>query len=95
MPVNNSKKKQKIARVLAMFSLSCPLHVHSDSESSLSAIRSFLGQSNERRRLRMAGRPLLQLIHHLLARRVADTELSHRALIVPDCHCPRNRAFLV
>ena len=60
-----------------MFPLSCPLHVHSDSESSLSAIRSFLVQCNERRRLRMAGRPLLQLIHHLLDRRVADTTLSH------------------
>ena len=57
---------QAIARVLAMFPLSCPLHVHSDSESSLKAIRSFLEQCNERRRLRMAGRPLLQLIHHLL-----------------------------
>ena len=68
---------QAIARVLAMFPLSCPLHVHSDSESSLSAIRSFLTQSNERRRLRMAGRPLLQLIHHLLDRRVAGTTLSH------------------
>ena len=68
---------QAIARVLAMFPLSCPLHVHSDSESSLSAIRSFLVQCNERRRLRMAGRPLLQLIHHLLARRLADTTLSH------------------
>jgi hypothetical protein len=68
---------QAIARVLAMFPLSCPLHVHSDSESSLSAIRSFLVQCNERRRLRMAGRPLLQLIHHLLDRRVADTTLSH------------------
>ena len=60
-----------------MFPLSCPLHVHSDSESSLKAIRSFLEQCNERRRLRMAGRPLLQLIHHLLDRRVADTTLSH------------------
>lgn len=68
---------QAIARVLAMFPLSCPLHVHSDSESSLSAIRSFLEQCNERRRLRMAGRPLLQLIHHLLDRRTADTSLSH------------------
>jgi len=68
---------QAIARVLAMFPLSCPLHVHSDSESSLSAIRSFVEQCNERRRLRMAGRPLLQLIHHLLDRRDAATSLSH------------------
>jgi len=68
---------QAIARVLAMFPLSCPLHVHSDSESSLSAIHSFISQCNERRRLRMAGRPLLQLIHHLLDRRTADTTLSH------------------
>jgi hypothetical protein len=68
---------QAIARVLAMFPLSCPLHVHSDSESSLSAIRSFVAQCNERRRLRMSGRPLLQLIHHLLDRRIADTTLSH------------------
>jgi hypothetical protein len=68
---------QAVARVLAMFPLSCPLHVHSDSESSLSAITSFISQCNERRRLRMAGRPLLQLFHHLLDRRTADTTLSH------------------
>lgn len=68
---------QAIARVLAMFPLSCPLHIHSDSESSLSAIRSFCQQTNVRCRLRMSGRPLLQLIHHLLSRRVADTSLSH------------------
>ena len=68
---------QAIARALAMFPLSCPLHLHSDSSSSLSAIRSFCEQNNERRRLRMSGRPLLQLIHHLLLRRVGDTSLSH------------------
>jgi hypothetical protein len=68
---------QAIARVLAMFPLSCHLHMHSDSESSLSAIRSYWDQCNERRRLRMAGRPLLQLIHSLLMRRVGDTSLSH------------------
>lgn len=72
-----SAELQAIARVLAMFPLLCHLHVHSDSESSLSAIRSYWDQSNERRRLRMAGRPLLQLIHSLLMRRVGDTSLSH------------------
>jgi ribonuclease HI len=68
---------QAIARALAMFPLSCPLHLHSDSESSLRAIRSFCEQTNERRRLRMSCRPLLQLIHHLLLRRAGDTTLSH------------------
>ena len=69
---------QAIARALAMFPLSCPLHVHSDSQSSLAAILSFVEQTNERQRLRMAGRPLLQLIHHLLLRREGTaTILSH------------------
>jgi hypothetical protein len=84
---------QAIARVLAMFPLSCPLHVHSDSESSLSAIRSYLQHSNERRRLRMAGRPLLQLIHHLLERRSGDTTLSHvkAHTTATDAHSVGNR----
>jgi exonuclease III/ribonuclease HI len=60
---------QAIARALAMFPTSCDLHIHSDSEAALAGIRAFDAQTNERRRLRMQARPLLQLIHHLLHRR--------------------------
>ena len=60
---------QAIARALAMFPLSSELEIHSDSEAALAAIRAFSAQTNERRRLRMQGRPLLQLINDLLQRR--------------------------
>lgn len=68
---------QAIARALAMFPLSCELEIHSDSQGALAGIRAYESQSNHRRRLRMASRPLLQLIHHLLQRRRADTHTSH------------------
>jgi len=57
---------QAIARTLAMFPTSFALHVHSDSQASLAGIRAFESTSNERARLRVASRPLLQLINHLL-----------------------------
>ena len=68
---------QAIARALAMFPTSCELEIHSDSQGALAGIRAYESQLNERRRLRMAARPLLQLIHHLLQRREADTHMSH------------------
>ena len=71
---------QAIARALAMFPLSFHLHIHSDSQASLKAIDSFEQQTNERKRLRMAARPLLRLISHLLSRRRAaggSVTLSH------------------
>jgi hypothetical protein len=58
---------QAIARCLAMFPASCTLHIHSDSQGALAGIQAYEEQTNERKRLRMSGRPLLQLIHHLLA----------------------------
>lgn len=62
---------QAIARALATFPLSFHLHVHSDSKASIAAIASFERQCNERKRARMAARPLLQLISRHLAARVA------------------------
>jgi ribonuclease HI len=62
---------QAIARALAIFLLSFHLHIHSDSQASLAAIHSFQQQSNERKRMRMSARPLLQLISSLIARRQA------------------------
>src|SRR5680860_1452676 len=50
-----------------MFPASCSLHVHSDSQAAIAGIRAYERQTNERQRLRMAARPLLQLIHHLLS----------------------------
>jgi hypothetical protein len=60
---------QAIARALAMLPLSFGLVIHSDSQASIAAIRSYRAQVNERKRMRMAARPLLQLVHHLLDRR--------------------------
>jgi exonuclease III len=57
---------QAIARALAMFPASFALHIHSDSQASLKAIQAYESLSNERKRMRMAARTLLQLIHHLL-----------------------------
>ena len=68
---------QAIARALAMFPTSCELEIHSDSQGALAGIRAYEDELNERRRLRMSSRPLLQLIHHLLQRRVANTHTSH------------------
>ena len=47
-----------------MFPASCALHIHSDSQAALAGIAAYEGECNERQRLRMAARPLLQLIHH-------------------------------
>jgi len=68
---------QAIARALAMFPASCELEIHSDSRGALAGIHAYETQLNERRRLRMSARPLLQLIYHLLQRRVGDTHTSH------------------
>ena len=72
---------QAIARALAMVPLSAPVHIHTDSQASIKAIASYMRQTNERKRLRMSCRPLLQLIHHLISSRDAchntTTQLSH------------------
>jgi hypothetical protein len=62
---------QAIARALAMFPLSSSLHIHSDSQAAIAGIRSYSAQVNLRQRLRMAARPLLQLVHHQLTQRAA------------------------
>ena len=71
---------QAIARTLALFPLSFDIHVHSDSEASIAAIQSFRHELNERARMRMAARTVLQLIDHLFSRRQAaggDVKISH------------------
>ena len=60
---------QAIARALAMTPLSFHLHIHSDSQSSIAAVKRFGDELNERKRLRMQCRTLLLVIHHLLSRR--------------------------
>ena len=45
---------QAIARALAMFPASCTLHIHSDSQASLAAMRTYEQHTNERKRMRMA-----------------------------------------
>ena len=71
---------QGIARALAMLPLAVHVHIHSDSQASLTAIRTYKQEANERARLRMAARPLLRLIDHLCRARMAaggDVTLSH------------------
>ena len=71
---------QAIARVLAMLPLSLHLAIHSDSRASIAAISSFTLELNERTRMRMAARTILQLIAHLIGRRQdagGGVELTH------------------
>jgi ribonuclease HI len=71
---------QAIARALAMLPASAAIHIHSDSRSSLEAIYAYEQQLNERKRLRMSARPILQLIHRQLRSREAaggSVTLSH------------------
>jgi len=80
---------QAIARALAMFPLSAKLHVHSDSESAIMAVRAFEGQCNERKRLRMAARPLLQLIYRLMTLRQSaggSFEMTHVKAHTRSCN---------
>lgn len=63
-----------------MLPLPLHVHIHSDSQSSLTAIRTYKAEANERARLRMAARPLLRLIDHLCQTRTAAggrVTLSH------------------
>jgi ribonuclease HI len=87
---------QAIARALAAFPLPCSLHIHSDSQASIAGIRSYFDQLNSRQRLRMAARPLLQLIHHQIKQREAaggSVQLEHvRAhSAAADIHSVGNR----
>jgi ribonuclease HI len=87
---------QTIARALAAFPLSCSLHIHSDSQSAIAGIRGYSNEVNSRQRLRMAARPLLQLIHHQLEQRKSaggSVEFEHvRAhSAAADIHSVGNR----
>jgi len=71
---------QAIARALAAFPLACSLRIHSDSQASIAGIRAYSQQLNSRQRLRMAARPLLQLVHHQIGQRNAagaSVQLEH------------------
>jgi ribonuclease HI len=85
-----------IARALAAFPLACSLRIHSDSQASIAGIRAYSRQINIRQRLRMAARPLLQLIHHQIGQRAAagaSVQLEHvRAYSTSaDIHSVGNR----
>ena len=87
---------QAIARALAAFPLAISLHIHSDSQASIAGIHSYSKQINSRQRLRMAARPLLQLVHHQIEQRVAaggSVQLEHvRAhSTAADIHSVGNR----
>jgi len=87
---------QAIARVLAMFPLSATLRIHSDSRGALAGIAGYERSCNERKRLRMSARPLLQLIHHLLQARARAHGSVHWAHVKAhtthaDIHSVGNR----
>jgi len=60
---------QAIARTLAMLPLNLHIIIHSDSKASIVAVCNYQDQLNERRRMRMSSRPILELIQHLRERR--------------------------
>jgi len=62
---------QAISRALAMFPLPYSLHIHSDSQAAIAGILAYSNEVNSRQRLRMAARPMLQLVHHQLTQRRA------------------------
>jgi hypothetical protein len=47
------------------------LHIHTDSQAAIAGIRAYSEEVTSRQRLRMAARPLLQLIRHQLEQRQA------------------------
>ena len=87
---------QAIARALAAFPLTCSLHIHSDSQAAIAGIHAYSKEVNCRQRLRMASRPLLQLIDHQLQQRKAAggaVQFEHiRAhSVAADIHSVGNR----
>jgi ribonuclease HI len=55
----------------------CEVTIVADSESSLKAIRSYMSEPNERKRMRQSGRPLLRLIaYQVLARLQAGASVT-------------------
>jgi ribonuclease HI len=66
-----------IAWALMMVPASCSVAIHTDSRSSIQAIDTYSGGTNTRRKLRMAGRPLLCLIA-----RVISAKRAHGAVVV-------------
>lgn len=61
---------QAIVRTLFSVPLSFSIVIIADSESSLKAIRSYMSEPNERKRMRQSGRPLLQLIAYQILERL-------------------------
>jgi hypothetical protein len=71
---------QAIARVLFSLPVIFSITVITDSLSSINSIRTYLGEVNERKRLRMPGRPLLALISNNIHQRhafSASTSFRH------------------
>jgi ribonuclease HI len=58
---------QAIARAIMALPLPCNITIHTDSQSAVKAIHSYSQATNDRRQLRMSGRPLLYLIHRLVS----------------------------
>jgi hypothetical protein len=71
---------------MAALPLSCSLHIHSDSQAAIAGIRAYGREINSRKRLRMAGRPLLQLVHRQLQQRAAAVGAA-----APNIHSVGNR----
>ena len=59
-------RTQAIYRVLQSVPITCTVTIVSDSQASIKAITSYYNAISNRKRLRMTGRPLLQLIYKLL-----------------------------
>ena len=53
------------------------LNIHTDSKSSIEAIRRYMDEVNDRRKLRIAGRPFLELIQRMIETRSGQVQLHH------------------
>jgi hypothetical protein len=81
-----TQNPQAIVRALTIFPASYIVHVHADSRGALAGIQAYERECNARQRLRMAARPLLQLIAHLWSVR-QKADLAHSPAQVSRSHC--------
>jgi hypothetical protein len=89
---------QGVARALTALPYTWELHVVMDSKAAMQAIQSYLGEPNERKRLRMNGRPLLELISKMIRARkllqgeVTWTHVKSHAAVGAGTHASKDQA---
>ena len=66
-----------ITRAVLAAPLGVDINIYTDSKSSIEAVKRYLDEVNDRRKLRIAGRPFLDLIQQLISMRSGRVQLLH------------------